>query len=89
MEACIQVIVFPNEHMGKEVLVSNQERQGGKFEKRVSKFWGCELLNVNTMSLQRDDDREESSGDETTCLTSSVAWRRVEFLCAVVKSHCS
>jgi hypothetical protein len=62
VEACIQVIVFPNEHMGKEVLVSNQERQGGKFEKRVSKFWGCELLNVNTMSLQRDDDREESSG---------------------------
>ncbi len=43
MEACIQVIVFPNENMGKEVLVSNQERQGGKFEKRVSKFWGCEL----------------------------------------------
>ncbi len=29
MEACIQVIVFPNEDMGKEVLVSNQERQGG------------------------------------------------------------
>lgn len=29
VEACIQVIVFPNEDMGKEVLVSNQERQGG------------------------------------------------------------
>jgi hypothetical protein len=43
VEACIQVIVFPNEDMGKEVLVSNQERLGGKFEKRASKFWGCEL----------------------------------------------
>ncbi len=40
MEACIQVIVFPNEDMGKEVLVSNQERQRGKFEKRVSKVLG-------------------------------------------------
>jgi hypothetical protein len=65
--------------MGKEVLVSNQERQRGKFEKRVSKVLGLWTLNVNTMSLQRDDDREESSGD---------AWKRVEFQCAVVKSHC-
>jgi len=42
VEACFQVIVFPNENMGKEVLVSNQGREE-ILRKGSQKFWGCEL----------------------------------------------